>query len=283
VRRRPDQPRPLASRLAGSGPADVCIVHPGALPRSAWGPLAAEFAGESVWLLELDAVEEYRDAALGGSCPTLSVEDLADRLSAELLRIGTAERLVLVGWSFGGVVAYAMAQREVQSSRRVVLLDSIAPVDDYRRPNDALSTDLLLEWFAMYLGARGPARLRACTPAGESLETGLERVRAAAIEAGAVGPGTASAGLRKLFDTYVAGLRRNNDLAGPHRPGPTRRPLTLIKARHSLLEDPDLGWSQLAAVEVVESPGDHYTMVSQGLAFPQLTAVLRGALAPSLV
>jgi thioesterase domain-containing protein len=276
VPQRPDRPRPVATRLAGEGAAGVCVVHPGALPRTCWAPLAEELAGESVWLLELDAIAAYRDAALRSGPPDVTVDEIADRLLAELAAIGVSERLVLAGWSFGGVIAHALADLLTPRPRHVVLLDSIAPVDDFKRPNTDLGDDVLLAWFAMYLGARGPAALRA-QPAA-TLESGLDALRLAALEAGVVGPGTAPAGLRKLFDAYVAGLRRNNDLVGPHRPAPSTVPLTLIKARRSLLDDEDLGWRRLAPLDVLESPGDHYTMVSQALAFPLLGAAVRDAL-----
>lgn len=101
-----------------AAPHIVCIAAPG---DGAWRyeGLAQALAGEAaVTVLE-------RSVTVGEA---LRVEALAEEYAAELSRIdaGRAPR-VLVGWSFGGILAFAIVQRLLQTGRPVgalVLLDS---------------------------------------------------------------------------------------------------------------------------------------------------------------
>jgi thioesterase domain-containing protein len=191
---------------------------------------------------------------------------------------------VLVGWSFGGVIAFAMAEQleERMPAERVVLLDSIAPVDEFKRP-DALAVDLVLGWFAMYLAAKRGTRLPLASGAAASLPLGdaLALILQAATAARALPVWTTLPGLRKVYDTYVDGLRRNNELARAFVPHPAALPLTLIKPAGSLLPGSrTLGWDTLAgtALDVRVCSGDHYTMLGEPTAIAAVAAIVRGHL-----
>ncbi|MDA0167630.1 thioesterase domain-containing protein [Solirubrobacter taibaiensis] len=272
MRRRAEQA--AISRLAGKGRVEVCVIHPGALPVSCWRALADQLAPEtSACLLELDAVAEYRDAALVSGPPAISVDEIADRLCTDLELVGLSDTLTLVGWSFGGVIAYAMADR---IPARVVLLDSVAPVGPFAQSNDSIATAVLLDWFAMYLGARRGATLAIdVRELRRPFDEALAHVLRAGVACGALRTDTPLAGLRKAYETYAAGLYRNNDLARAYRAEPSARPLMLLKASHSLLTEPWLGWDLLAEVQLMTVPGDHYTLLSDGLAFAPLARALR--------
>ncbi|NEC84560.1 thioesterase domain-containing protein [Streptomyces sp. SID12501] len=272
-------PPPVARlfRTAASGGHTVYVVHPGALAVEVYEGLANALPeGTGLTVLDLGAVPEYADAALTGGRAATTVEDLAALLLAALERSReengvTAEgSWCLAGWSFGGVLALAMT--ELMSTGRLpgrlVLLDSIAPVEEYKQPDDALRPDLLLSWFAMYLGAkRGrPVPLDMDRLAGCGTDEGLTAVLDAATAAGALLPDTPLPGLRKLYDTYVDGLLRNNRLTAPHRPGSAPLPLALVQAERSLVPaDPTLGWRPLAphGLTMYRCPGDHYTMLAR--------------------
>ncbi|MGW3044181.1 thioesterase domain-containing protein [Kitasatospora sp. NPDC001159] len=246
-------------------------VHPGALPSSVWGGIAQALPGDcGAVVLDLAGVPEYFEAALSGGRTELTVASLVDRLVAEYradrVRQPAGGPVTFVGWSFGGVLAQAMTERLARSERpdRLVLLDSIAPTDAYQQPDDALDPPLLLRWFAMYLGAKR-GRTVSFGPGGSvglDTETGLVRLLDAAIDCGALAEGTPLPGLRKLYDTYVDGLLRNNRLTSTHRPAPSSVPLVLVKAADSLIpEDETLGWAELAphGLAVHTTPCDHYT------------------------
>lgn len=278
----------LAEAEAGCG--TVHLVHPGALAAGVHRTLAAALPdGVGLTVLDLTGLPAYWEAALNGGRAGTTVEAIADRLAAELLRLHDGgerdggER-TLAGWSFGGVVAQAVVERLPAGlrPRRLVLLDSIAPVGGYQQPDDALEPPLLLGWFAMYLGAkRGRAvDVAADRLAGCGVEDGLRLVLEAAAESGALPADTPEPGLRKLYDTYVDGLLRNNRLTAPYTPEPSSVPLVLVTAEHGLIPgDLTLGWDTLAphGLDVHHSPGDHYTMLSR----PDAAAVIAGLVRPA--
>ncbi|MCX4748421.1 thioesterase domain-containing protein [Kitasatospora sp. NBC_01287] len=272
-------------REAAPGHGTVHLVHPGALPATVHRTLAAALPeGDGLTVLDLAGLPRYWEAALTGGRAETSIDELADRLLAELPAAGEAPPYTLAGWSFGGVVAQAMVERQAVADRpaALVLLDSIAPVAAYQQPDEALQPSLLLGWFAMYLGAkRGrPVALPADRPAGCDTEQGLLLVLDAAVASGALLPDTPPAGLRKLYDTYVDGLLRNNRLTAGHRPPPSSIPLALVTAERSLLPgDRTLGWDQLAGagLTIHQVPGDHYTMLTRPDAAALLARLLRPA------
>ncbi|WNI18914.1 alpha/beta fold hydrolase [Actinacidiphila sp. ITFR-21] len=258
-------------RTADAGGRTVFVVHPGALPATVHRTLAAALPeGSGLTVLDLSVLPEYWEPALTGDRPSTTVEDLAARLLDLLLTESPQGPSVLVGWSFGGVVAHTMTGRLPAAALpdRLVLLDSIAPTEAYTPADSDLDQPMLLDWFAMYLGAKRDRVLPGPPDryAGHDLESGLAAVLQACVTAGALPADTSLPGLRKLYDTYVDGLLRNNRLTAAYRPQPAVLPLVLLKADRSLIHgDPDLGWPELAAhgLSVLPCPGDHYTMLTR--------------------
>ena len=262
--------RPLVHEL--TGPDDerrplTAVVHPGVLPASDYQGLADELAKDStVVVLDVTGIPEYWQAAMEGRRPDITIEEIADRFVAELgERAAAASAVVLVGWSFGGVIAYAMVQRWSNDSVDLLLLDSMAPAEKLPT-NLNLATPVLLSWFAKYLGAKRGGRLRLEEDrfALTSLDDGLAIVRDTAAGLDLLSADTAIVGLRKLYDTFVDGLVGNTVLTNPYQPEPTDRELTLVKPEGSLRpRSKDLGWSGLAAGGLLVRPcdGDHYTML----------------------
>ena len=279
--------RPVLNEVAGDGGGPlVAMVHPGVFPATVYRRLADDVVGElgtgcDVVVLDLTAVPEYWRATMAGGPPDITIEEIADRFNAELAeRAAKAPVTVLVGWSFGGTVAYAMVERgRAARAPELLLLDSIAPAE--RFPEDmSLARPVLLSWFAKYLGAkRGvPIPLTKNDFATNSVEDGLAMIRDAAAERGAMRADTAVVGLRKLYDTFVDGLVRQTKLTNAYQAPPAPHELTLVKPDGSLRPaTPDLGWSAIAAegITVHGGPGDHYTMLSD----PAATEVIAGLIA----
>ncbi|MER8183898.1 thioesterase domain-containing protein [Kitasatospora sp. NPDC094015] len=276
-------------RPAAAGAGTVHLVHPGALAAGVHATLAEALPdGTGLTVLDLSALPDYWEAALTGGRAETTVEALAARLLAEFTGAYDGGPYALAGWSFGGVVAQAMVQQQSPADRpdRLVLLDSIAPTGEYQQPDEALEPELLLGWFAMYLGAkRGrPVRLEPGRTAGRGVDDGLPLVLDAAVAGGALAPDTPLPGLRKLYDTYVDGLLRNNRLTAPYRPEPAAVPLVLVTAERSLIpDDPTLGWRPLAphGLEVHRSPGDHYTMLTRPDAAELIARLVRPTPVPA--
>lgn len=291
--RRPDATSPpkLLSRHrdAAPGAGTVYAVHPGALPVGLWSGLSGALPPETGFaVLDLGAVPEYGEAALAPESSRLTIDHLIDMLTtayrADRDRTGADDAgTVLVGWSFGGVLAHGLTERLEPRERplSVVLLDSIAPTDAYQHTEgDEIDPSLILRWFAMFLGARRGAEVRpGPVPDGADAETALTVLLADAIRAGALPEGTPLSGVRKLFEAYTAGLLRNNRLTAPYRPAPATVPLVQIKAGDSLIPtDPTLGWAELAGrgITAHSAPGDHYTMLIR----PDASQAIAGLVPP---
>ncbi|MER6347513.1 thioesterase domain-containing protein [Streptomyces sp. NPDC001595] len=287
--RRQPPPRPLLTPLRPADPAarPVVAVHPGALPATAWADLADRLPEDTApYLLDLGAVPEYVTAALDPAAPVVGVRALAARCHTALTAGGLTERpLTLIGWSFGGVVGYEIAARldaegHGGSLQELVVLDSIAPVAAFQRPDDALEPALLLDWFAMYLGARRGRRL--VTDAAATCD--LDALLRAAVAQDVLPAGTEPAGLRKLYAAFHAGLVRNNRCTAGYLPDPLDRSVTVVKPERSLLPaSPDLGWSGLSGrpPRHLAVPGDHYTMLREPETVTALTALAATAPQPA--
>jgi thioesterase domain-containing protein len=265
-----------------SGRGAVYIVHPGSLPHSAYQPLFDALPPDaSVVMLDLDRVEEYWQAALLGAAIEITVEEIAERFAREMTRGEQADKFVLIGWSFGGVIAHAMVARlpAGRGPERLLLLDSIAPVPEFTPAESDLGTEMLLSWFAMYLGAKRGTEfpVRQDVLERRTLDDALEDLLEAAIANDTLHPDTTLPGFKKLYSTYVEGLLRNNRLAQKYQAQPTSVPITLVKPQQSLLPDsPTLGWDALAAGDfrVERCPGNHYTMISSLVAVDKVAQLV---------
>ncbi|MGW3286193.1 thioesterase domain-containing protein [Streptomyces sp. NPDC001002] len=275
--------RPLLTALgtaAGPTARTVCAVHPGALPATIWQDLVARLPEDSApHLCDLGNVPAYAMAALDPTAPVPGVRELAAQCLAELTAAGlTDQQLSLVGWSFGGVVAYEIAAQLADEGRgdvvdALVVLDSIAPVAAFQPADDALKPTLLLDWFAMYLGAKRGRRFDFVPTDEDDLGTLLD----AATAQGLLPADTQEAGLRKLFTAFHAGLVRNNRCTAGYLPDALDRTVTLVKPEGSLLPtSPDLGWAELSGrpLRKLTVPGDHYTLLGEAETVAALAALL---------
>jgi thioesterase domain-containing protein len=249
-------------------PTELYVIHPGGVSASCWSRLASHLPpGTPVRIQELDTVNAY-----WSNDPALTVNAIADRLHSALR---PAPR-VLVGWGVGGAVAEALGARSTMRPRRVVALDGLAPGVRGEEPSEP---DLLRS-FAMYCGARrgrrllvDPARLH------DGLEPGLTHILDAAAAAGALRPDTTPATVRRCFDEHARRVQRDFRLTARHTP--SGLPLTVVKAADSLApEARALGWDRFGPTEVLAGAGDHYTMLTDPAAAPQLAMLLQRWLTP---
>lgn len=264
-----------------TGHPTACIVHPGALPLSVYSAISAALAPDmALDVLDLPGVPEYRKAMSGTG--DVSIEELADLLIAELRAhrsIGSAVP-VIAGWSFGGIVALAIADRlTATASGPVVLIDSVAPWVPTAQSHDRITPTAALEWFCMFLGAR----------VGMLFEVAHERFRGTLNEAltyileSGVAQNVLPAGaeldwLREIFEEFVRGVRGNGRLQADYRPARPPGRLVLVKADRSMVQDvPALGWDELAGanLEIAPCPGNHYSLLTDPTSVARLAAVLR--------
>ncbi|MDG4764520.1 SDR family NAD(P)-dependent oxidoreductase [Solwaraspora sp. WMMD406] len=293
MRRRDRRPPEVVTRIGNAGPhaRAVVLVHPGALPTAVYADLAAALAPTAaLHVVNLEHVPEYFEAALHGGAPATSIPWLAERVADELRRRDlTTGRWCLAGWSFGGVVALELAGLLGPAERpgALLTLDSIAPVPEYTALDGDLDDATVLRWFAMYLGARrgvelplSEVELPAAGPAPADRDSGLRTVLDLARAHGAVRDDTTLPGLRKVLDTYLQGLVRNNRLAQAYEPRRAPVPVVLVRPDRGLLDGPDpLGWASLTDdLTVLDCPGDHYTMVRDRTAVGRIAGAARDLL-----
>ena len=287
--------RTILHDLTGRGTTGLpaaLVVHPGVVPAtgSVYQRLADELAVDhDVFVLDLTGIAKFEVTAMAGmaggdgdvTIADVTNETVAQRFCEASGCVVRAPAAVLVGWSFGGTLAFEMARQATDRKcglpepLAVLLLDSMAPQATLAEdPNPA--NPVLLRWFAMYLGAKrgGELRLDEERFAGMTVDQGLAVIRDEAVERDLLDAQTPAVGLRKLYDTYADGLLYYRKLASTYWSPPTHRPLTLVKAEEGSLRpgDRDMGWSALTegGLTVRRCPGDHYTMLSE----PRATAVL---------
>ena len=166
----------------------------------------------------------------------------------------------LGGWSLGGLIAFEMARQLQQEGREIeplLLLDTHLP--DSGLDPERMSPRQLLAALALQLGIE-PNGLAAEQEkldgdAAGQLQPLLER----AHDLGAVPVDFGLADLRRIHGVFLANLRA----AASYRPQPLEGRIVLFRAGPRGV-DPVL-WQPLAGggLEVVNAPGDHYSMLRE--------------------
>jgi amino acid adenylation domain-containing protein len=244
------EPPPAASclvplRAGGEAPALVC-VHPSDGSVLAYRSLRGSCPpGRPVWGLQADA----------GQDPPESVAAMAASYLADLRSAGLTGPVHLLGWSFGGLVAFEMAHQlraAGQAVGRVLLVDS----EPLARPGEAHAEEDLVREFGAQLCRR--AGLNAGPLPGDW--DGLARL---ARDCGWVEADVDPRQLRQAFETF----RRHVRLGRQYRPEPVDHPLGVYVAtgRDAAARAAQVAaWAGLtsAGISVTELPGDHFDAVS---------------------
>ncbi|MFY1704939.1 MupA/Atu3671 family FMN-dependent luciferase-like monooxygenase [Micromonospora sp. WMMA1923] len=255
----------------GTGRPPVWFVHASGGSSLAYlhlaGHLGADRPGYGI-----DAV------GLTGTPPLTSVPEMAERYAA-LIRATTPQGPYhLVGWSTGGGLALAVAQRLRADGAEVgllALLDAAPPPMLAEPPETAEVLALFAADFALSIGAQPPAleaaELRG-RPEPEQFDVLLARLADAGLTAG-MRPADVAARARVFLATVAAGA--------VWRPEPFAGPVDLLLATDG--GDPQrfrTGWGALVTGGLREHrvAGDHYAMMGQPAA-PALAATLRDLLA----
>ncbi len=199
-----------------------------------------------------------------GEPPVERVEEVAELALAELTALDPHGPYRLGGWSYGGFVAYEMACRLAERGREVALLallDASASALDVMAPWDEV--EFLVGAFEMLPLDAGELRVL-------SEEARLARIVELARASCLFPEGFDLAAARRSLAVYRASARSLR----LYRPGRYPGRLTLYRAAErpqptadpsaDPTADPTLGWGALAAaVEVIEVPGRHETMMSK--------------------
>lgn len=249
---------PLCEIRRGGGEAPLFCVHPVGGSVLCFRELAARMDGSrAVYGLSSVGLE-------GEALPLRTIDEMAARYVAEVIRERPSGEIFLVGYSLGGVIAVEMA-RALRARGRdvplVVLLDA-SPFDTWGIRKD-LDEATLLYLFLIDLQARaggallGLDDLRAI-PAHERFSYALERAKGAGIFLPDVEP----ARFEQLFRVFAA----NVSALLAHTPSPYEGPMTLFRAVASegARGRAEEAWRGIArgGLVVHEAPGDHETMLT---------------------
>jgi amino acid adenylation domain-containing protein len=251
----------VAIQPAGSRHPFFC-VHPVGGTVLCYRGLAAKLRDDQP-LFALEAV-----GVNGDRLPIRSIEQMAREYLTAVRQQQPKGPYHLGGWSFGGIVAFEMAQqlRAAGEQAGVILLDTWTPgsLGDFE---DAGDDATILRLLARALGdiAGRPFDLATDTLRQQGgRDQQLAHVVSEAHRMQALPPDVGVAQLRPLFAVVEANLeaRRN------YHPQRYSGRLVLMKAAEALLDAPGdetLGWHRFAeqGVEVHVVPGNHHTMLGE--------------------
>lgn len=241
---RAEHHEPLSCVAAGSGPVVVLIHGTGADAESNWGPLIESLSGRYTVL----APELPGAGGTPASAARLELDELAARVIATVRGAGVVDGFHLVGHSLGAVIAAAVAAREPEQVRSLLLHAGWATTG----PREALMFDL---W----------SRLLRADPELLARHLVLEAMSPALLQhAGAAQLDELVAGFTAMLDTRILGqieLDGRIDVA-PAMSEIRAATLVLASAEDRIIPPPH----QLALAEAI--PGARYREIAGGHGLP---------------
>jgi thioesterase domain-containing protein/acyl carrier protein len=216
------------------------------------------------------------------------VEDMASHYIKAIQTIQPEGPYQIGGWSFGGVVAYELAQQlhqQGQEVSRLALLDSYVPIllDKNKKIDDVYLVGVLSRVFGGMYGQDNlvtPEELE-----GLSIQEQIEYITDKARKVKIFPPEVEGQDNRRIVDVLVGTLKAT--YAYKRLPYPGKATVFRVREKGILVPDPTLVWVELGAVlaakeiEIIELPGNHYTFVLEPhvqVLAQRLGAWLRGCL-----
>ncbi|MDJ0745818.1 MAG: amino acid adenylation domain-containing protein [Xenococcaceae cyanobacterium MO_167.B27] len=196
-----------------------------------------------------------------------TVEDMA-RLYVKAIREFKPEGVYQVGgWSFGGVVAFEIAQQLKAQGQEVhlVILDSYMPIilDKQKEINDKYLVGVLSRVFGGMFGLDNlvtPEEL-----ADLSVEAQIDYIIDKARQVGIFPPEVEGQQNRRILDVLVGTLKATYSYK--RRAYPDKVTVFRANSKHIMAPDPQLVWVELFSildapeVEIIDVPGNHYTFI----------------------
>ncbi|HEX8212540.1 MAG TPA: amino acid adenylation domain-containing protein [Longimicrobium sp.] len=264
---------PLVAIRPEGGRAPLFCVHPAGGGVLGYVALARHLgADQPVYGLQDPLYAE-------GERSDLPVEELAARYLEAIRPVRGSGPVRLLGWSFGGVVAFEMARQLRERGEEVgllALLDTIAPTADYAaffNDTEEVESKVLFGIAREAAASRGKALgLRYHEVREAEGEERLARVVEALKRAGVVHADTPPSAMDAALRQWWSRM----ELLHRYVPRPYAGEITLFRAQgvdeqvqeawpelaERFLRDPTRGWAPLAShpVRVVEVPGEHATL-----------------------
>ncbi len=255
---------PFVPLKAGSQNPPILIAH-GVGGRASFSELARHMrTSHPIYGIQAKGVD-------GMELPFDRIEDMAAFYLDALEQLHLQDSCVLIGYSFGGLVALEMAQRLSEAGRRVALL---VLVDTYPHPRYMAIGQRLWLFGRRVLGHLSSMAQMPIGRAFSYLADGIER-RLHVAEAHRLR--TLPPETSRLSFALTTSRNRESDFLAMRRYRPRfyRGKIKFVRPASSsyLPTDPTAIWKNLAAeLEVETVPGDHLGMI--GTHFESLAAVL---------
>ncbi|MDJ0715726.1 MAG: amino acid adenylation domain-containing protein [Prochloraceae cyanobacterium] len=196
------------------------------------------------------------------------VEDMASLYVKAIREFKPEGPYQIGGWSFGGVVAYEIAQQLQKQGQEVsllVLLDSYVPIllDKNKKIDDVYLVGVLSRVFGGMFGLDNlvsPEELE-----GLSVEEKINYIIEKARQVGIFPPEVGQQENRRILDVLVGTIKAT--YAYKRQPYPGKVTVLRAENKHIMASDPQLVWVELFSildakeVEIILTPGNHYTFI----------------------
>ncbi|OKH52348.1 non-ribosomal peptide synthetase [Calothrix sp. HK-06] len=203
-----------------------------------------------------------------GEEPLTRVEDMASVYIEAIQKFQPNGPYYIGGWSFGGVVAYEMAQQLHKMGHKVSLLaiiDSYVPIllDKNKKIDAPYLVGALSRYFGGMLGQDNLVNSNEMKDldAEEQIDYILDK----AVEAKILPPSNQSQQNRRIVDVLVGTLKATYSYV--KQPYPGKVTVFRAKEKHIMAPDPTLVWVELFSImdaediTIINVPGNHYTCV----------------------
>ncbi|KST62690.1 non-ribosomal peptide synthetase [Mastigocoleus testarum] len=200
--------------------------------------------------------------------PLTKVEDMASLYVQAIQKIKPNGPYQIGGWSFGGVVAFEVAQQLQKQGHEVSLLailDSYMPVilDKQKKIDNPYLVGVLSRVFGGMFGKDNLVSPDEIKHLGveEQIDYIIEKARELKI----FPPGVERQQNRRILDVLVGTLKATYSYV--RRPYPGKVTVFRAREKHIMAPDPTLVWVELFSVmaaqdiKIVDVPGNHYTFI----------------------
>jgi thioesterase domain-containing protein len=239
----------------GTRPPLFC-VHSGDGTASGYSELAHELgSAQPVYGLQALGVN-------GAGQPQTRIEDMAATYLKAIQNCQAEGPYYLCGWSFGGIIAFEMAQQLRAQGEEVALLalfDTKRPEGEPHVSHTAIRKEVAE---SVVEGLAGNLGLSSGTSVPDNLDDRLAFIFERARAAGLIAPKASLIDLEKTIDFGAAHLWARRRYSPEPYPG--RIVLLRATSGNGKAEASDYGWGALAreGVEIIEAPGTHMSLLS---------------------
>jgi amino acid adenylation domain-containing protein len=249
---------PLVTLKPDGGLPPLFLVHPGGGTVMCYMELARLLGDDRpVFGLQEPGLEE-------GQTLIHTVEELAESYIERVIKVCPKGPYNIVGWSFGGYIAYEMALRLAEKGARVgmvgmldtylpsILREKLGELDDAEALTSLLAEDMNLSL----------SSLKSMSP-DDQIAFAVET----AMKANIIPPDFGVAQARRLLNVFKV----NSMATLRYDPRPYAGRVTVFKAKETVstesfkTDDPAMGWSAIVKgdVEAVTVPGSHQNITRQ--------------------